>query len=480
MIDVTHDRDDRVARLQILLAVLLVGIVYLLLLFRINEFHLETELLRQHGDVLGVKTLVDGDEEADAHAGGDNFGDIDVHQGGQLVGRDKLGHAQGLLILDSLQFLLLDTLMDELAFLFSALGGRGSLLGVAFETHLGLLDAAVDVLRRNLHLLGFLLLLLVLVVLEVGIAGGLHRLGHAFAFFLLLVGIAAAVVVLTVSAGLLQQRQVDGAENLGTLQGVHHRLDMLHHRLFRFGDDGCGLLLLRLRFGRFDSLCRLGLRALLLLLLTLFLLGGSFLLGLEGLEVDGAEDFGTGEMRHGLDMLGLGFGFLFGLLRSGGLWSVGGLLRNCRGFLRGFLHLLRLLLGGLFLHCAGRFLSGRFRQAFGIDGSYNLHLGSVTLCRLNGLCLRQLCGMDDDMVARDLLFGGLGGRSRLHLLLFGLGGENLVRLLLHHLVLGQLLEQTLVHVRRQLGVLRSYFKPVFRKNVDDTVIRHVKFFGRLS
>ena len=145
VVNVTHHGDDRVTWQQIFLSVSLFRIVHIVFLLCIDEFHFETELFGQHGDVFSIQTLVDGDEKTDTHASRDDLGDIDIHQSSQLVGGDELGHAQRLLIFNCLKFLFFNTFVDKLTFLFSSLGCRGSLLRIAFETHFGLLDTTVDI-----------------------------------------------------------------------------------------------------------------------------------------------------------------------------------------------------------------------------------------------------------------------------------------------------------------------------------------------
>ena len=123
MVNVTHDGDNRMARLKILVRIGFGSIVHVFFLISIDEFDLETEFFRQHRDVFGIQTLIDGDEKTDTHASGDNFRNIDVHQCSQLVGGDELCHAQGLLIFNCLKFLFLNAFVDQLTFFLSALGG---------------------------------------------------------------------------------------------------------------------------------------------------------------------------------------------------------------------------------------------------------------------------------------------------------------------------------------------------------------------
>ena len=67
MVNVTHDCNDGVTRLQIFFAINL-------LIFRIfsictDKLHLESEFFCQQGDGLGIQSLVDGDEKTNAHTG---------------------------------------------------------------------------------------------------------------------------------------------------------------------------------------------------------------------------------------------------------------------------------------------------------------------------------------------------------------------------------------------------------------------------
>ena len=153
----------------------------------------------------------------------------------------------------------------------------------------------MDVFRGNFHFFGFLLLFLVLIVPHVGVAGRLHRFGHAFSLlFLLLLAIAAAVIVLFVIL-VLQQGKVYCTENLRSFQLVNNCLNMLRDRLLRFLFGRRGRFRLRLWFGfgfrRFHRL-RLGF----LLLLTLFVFG--FLLGFQRLQIYRSQNLGACDVSH--------------------------------------------------------------------------------------------------------------------------------------------------------------------------------------
>ena len=88
VIYVAHDGHNRRTRHPILGVVLffLNGFGH----FRADVFRFEAELFGYDIDRFRVESLVDGDHHANAHTGGDDLGDGDVHHAGQVVGRYKL------------------------------------------------------------------------------------------------------------------------------------------------------------------------------------------------------------------------------------------------------------------------------------------------------------------------------------------------------------------------------------------------------
>ena len=100
----------------------------------------------------------------------------------------------------------------------------------------------------------------------------------------------------------------------------------------------------------------------------------------------------------------------------------------------------------------------------------------------NCLNFRQSIRMDNDMTSSFFLLGEFVGSNGFRFFLLDSRGDDLVGFLLHHLILGQLLLQTQVHFLCQFGIRGRGvdFVPILGQNIDDAVIRHVKFFGRLS
>ena len=129
VVHVAHDGHDRWARHPIL------GVVLLFLNgFRhlgADVFRLEAELLGYDVDRLRVESLIDGDHHTDAHAGGDDLGDGDVHHVGQVVGGDELRELQdpAFAFFGAQQFLLAEG--HSVTFLAAILGAfvLGSLAG---------------------------------------------------------------------------------------------------------------------------------------------------------------------------------------------------------------------------------------------------------------------------------------------------------------------------------------------------------------
>ena len=115
------------------------------------ELDLEAELLCHDLQDLSVKTLVDADEHAEAHAGGDDLGHRDVHQSGQLVGGDELRNLEDFLFLHFVHSLLLKLVLDVVTFLATVL--RSLRLAHRLQSGECLLYLFLDFFIRKLWLL---------------------------------------------------------------------------------------------------------------------------------------------------------------------------------------------------------------------------------------------------------------------------------------------------------------------------------------
>ena len=184
VVDVAHDRDDRGARYELILVVLL--LVDRLLNLHRDEFDLEAELLGHDHERLGVESLVDRYHQTQVHAGRDDLRDRDVHHGRQLADGHELGHLER----GTLHLLALELLVHALGYQFALL------LAVLRTLVLGTLGRQTG--QRVLYLLRYLLvahfgaddgfrsLVLILVL------AALSRLG--------LVGVVAAVAAARLAA----------------------------------------------------------------------------------------------------------------------------------------------------------------------------------------------------------------------------------------------------------------------------------------
>ena len=101
MVYVTHDGNDRAARLHIFVTDHFVRIDFLHHMSS-HVLRLEAKLLRYEVDSLRVKTLVDRNEEAERHTGTDDLIDRHVHHHSQVVGSHELGEFEDLGLLLSL------------------------------------------------------------------------------------------------------------------------------------------------------------------------------------------------------------------------------------------------------------------------------------------------------------------------------------------------------------------------------------------
>ena len=149
-----------------------------------GEAHLEAELVGDELDGFGVEALVDADEDADGHAGGDDLGDGHVHHGGQLVGGDELGDLEHVLLLHFVHHLLLHLGVDLLSFLAVVLGGFR--LAEGREAGEGVADLLLDLVVVDFD--RFLLLLLFLLLRLLGLLSGVLLAGGLLLFFDLLLG----------------------------------------------------------------------------------------------------------------------------------------------------------------------------------------------------------------------------------------------------------------------------------------------------
>ena len=185
VVHMTHDGDDgrtlyqicRIVHFLLNLAFLIGG----------DELYLVSEFLGHQHEGIGIETLVDGDHQAQVHAGLDDFGHRDVHHDCQIVDCHKFGHLE----YSALKLLLLAGLLhllgDHLAFLSLVLGTLG--LALAFgHTGVGLLDLLLYQILVYLHTyrLGFLLAVLPVLVVTAFLVAALLTAGVHFGYVHLL------------------------------------------------------------------------------------------------------------------------------------------------------------------------------------------------------------------------------------------------------------------------------------------------------
>ena len=231
---------------------------------------------------------------------------------------------------------------------------------------------------------------------------------------------------------------------------------MFRFRLFR---------LLNLFFFRFlgclNRSCCNGLRfsRLFFLFLRFFLFGSRFFLRFQRFRVDIADRFGTGDVRHGLNMFRFGF-FLLNGFGSSGCFSRsirgGSLLKVCRSVLRSLFHFLGLGSGSGFFFLAA-FLFDRLKI-------FRIHLTHL-------FDSRKIGSTNDNLLFLRCFSRGL------RFLFFVFGRLDLARFLLHQFILGQLFLKAFIHFRRHFCGRRLDFKPVFGQDVNDSILRNVKFYG---
>ena len=120
VIDMTHYGDDWCARNE-------VGLIVGLLMYSFGDvgadiFCLESELLCDEVDGLGIHALVYAHHDTDAHTGGNNLSDRHIHHVGQLVGRHEFRQLQNLCLLLYCFHLGLHLGADAVALLAAILG----------------------------------------------------------------------------------------------------------------------------------------------------------------------------------------------------------------------------------------------------------------------------------------------------------------------------------------------------------------------
>ena len=144
VVDVTHDGDNGSALHKVLLTVF--GFHDGLADFCTDEFSSESELIGHEVNGFLVKTLVDADHDADAHACTDDLGHGHIHHGSQFVGRNEFRKLE--------DFCFGIVLHD---FLFGPFTGSLTLFLTVFGT-LGTLGLALQACKRFLYLLCYVLL----------------------------------------------------------------------------------------------------------------------------------------------------------------------------------------------------------------------------------------------------------------------------------------------------------------------------------
>ena len=227
VVHVSHYSDDGRTRNQIFGLVRLVGLVYGLLNVHRNELYLESELLGNDDQCLGVQSLVNRHHESEVHTCGDDFGDRHVHHRGKVAHRDEFGDFKNAVLFLLAFHLLVHTGGDGLALVLAVLG----------SLHLAALGrkACQSVLYLFLHLLvvhfgtgyglgrrfAFLLVLASTRILG-SRAGGSGSCRLRFAYVYAVLGDAFAFFAFVSAAAFSgpERRDVDFAQYLGTRQTV--------------------------------------------------------------------------------------------------------------------------------------------------------------------------------------------------------------------------------------------------------------------
>ena len=291
MVNVTHNGDDGVARYQVFGLVFFLNLVQRVDNLRAGKADFVAKLVGDKTDGLCVKALVDADEDANLHTGSDNLRYGDVHHRGQLVGGDELRHLQRLLVLHLAQLLLLNLLVNLLAFLAVVL--RSLRLTHRAQSCQSLFNLLFDlgVVHLRFLLLSSFFLFLALLVLAFGLLlGGIGLLDclrvvlvDLYALFLDAFAFLLFLIVAAFGLGLVKLGQVDFRHNFRTFEllvlGLDE-LDFLLWSLLRGFFVGLGLRsrgcdrLLHSFFFCGGYLLLLGFRSLGFLLLALFLFFG--------------------------------------------------------------------------------------------------------------------------------------------------------------------------------------------------------------
>ncbi len=148
----SHHRDDRRTRFEILRTVHLLGLVYLFGDVGSDKLDLIAELLGHKHKRLGIEPLVDGHHQAKAHAGSDDLHHRGVvHEGRKVIDGHELRNFQYLLFRCRLRYLFLGTLRRSLSLLLAVLGPEVVFLALV---HLGisLLDLLLNLFLEFLLL----------------------------------------------------------------------------------------------------------------------------------------------------------------------------------------------------------------------------------------------------------------------------------------------------------------------------------------
>ena len=188
MVYVTHHGNDWSTGNQICLIILLLD--YSLANFGTYIFCLETILLGNDVDSLGIQTLVDADHDTDAHTSTDNAGNRYVHHGSQFVGSNELGELQHLVVCHFVHHLLFHLFADCLTLFTTILGTLAHLVVLRGETSQCLANLLCNLFFANLYRLWLLLGLILLLVLGL----------LALTLTLLLLGIVVLALLLSTLA----------------------------------------------------------------------------------------------------------------------------------------------------------------------------------------------------------------------------------------------------------------------------------------
>ena len=154
MVNVTHHSDDRRPLHEVFLAVLHGILLDDLRNLGRDELHFVAELFRYQHKCLGVKPLVDGNHESEAHAGANDLVHRGVvHKSGKVVHRNEFGNLEHAPLGGFLLQFFLGFLGCQLAFLLAVLGAKVVLLALVHAS-VSLLYLLLD-LFLHLFLLGF-------------------------------------------------------------------------------------------------------------------------------------------------------------------------------------------------------------------------------------------------------------------------------------------------------------------------------------